>query len=221
MRPGRRGECKVIEDGRCEHENGDTRTNIAPPRCPVNKRFEIFDTAIPSVKVIQRLPIADSRGFFERLYCGNQMSALTDSKPVLHVNHTRTLQSGVVRGMHFQHKPYSEGKFVSCLRGEIYDVAVDIRKGSHTFLKWHSEILSDTNFKTLFIPEGFAHGFQTLTPDCELLYLHTAVFQADAEGALNARDPALAIRWPMDITDMSQRDRLHPMLTASFEGMDS
>jgi dTDP-4-dehydrorhamnose 3,5-epimerase len=147
------------------------------------------------------------------------MTRLQGSRAVLQVNHTRTLQPGVVRGLHFQHPPHCEAKFVSCLRGEVFDVAVDIRKGSATFLHWHAETLSDSNFKTLFIPEGFAHGFQTLSADCELMYLHSAHYHPEAEGALNARDPRLNIRWPVNIADMSPRDASHPMLTDSFEGV--
>jgi dTDP-4-dehydrorhamnose 3,5-epimerase len=187
----------------------------------VSERFDILETTIPGVKVVQRRPIQDTRGFFERLFCASEMSALTNSKPVLQVNRTRTLRPGAVRGMHFQYPPHCERKFVACVRGEVYDVAVDIRRGSKTFLQWHAEILTDSNFKTLFIPEGFAHGFQSLTADCELLYLHTAEYVMAAEGALNARDPILGIRWPMLISEMSERDRQHPLLSSTYEGVDS
>ena len=108
---------------------------------------------------------------------------------------------------------------VSCLRGEVFDVAVDLRAGSPTFLRWHGEVLSAGNQRSLLIPRGFAHGFQALTDDCELLYLHSAAYAPGAEGAASALDPALAIRWPLDITDMSERDRGHPMLEPDFKGI--
>jgi dTDP-4-dehydrorhamnose 3,5-epimerase len=103
-------------------------------------------------------------------------------------------------------------KLVSCLRGEVFDVAVDRRQDSPTFLQWHAERLSADNHKTLAIPEGFAHGFQTLTADCELLYLHTAAYEPDAEDGLNALDPGLAIDWPLPISDRSVRDQALPAI---------
>jgi dTDP-4-dehydrorhamnose 3,5-epimerase len=121
--------------------------------------------------------------------------------------------------MHFQHPPHAETKFVCCLRGEVFDVAVDLRRGSPTFLLWYAEILSADNHKTLVIPEGFAHGFQTLTKDCEMLYFHTAAYQAGSEGGLNTQDPRLAIQWPLDITEQSARDMAHPMLEQDFKGV--
>ena len=122
--------------------------------------------------------------------------------------------------MHFQLPPHAETKLVSCLRGEIFDVAVDLRKNSPTFLQCHGEVLSESNHRSLLIPEGFAHGFQALSDDCELIYLHTAAYEASAEGALNAIDQRLAIAWPMVITEISDRDRRHPMLAADFEGIE-
>jgi dTDP-4-dehydrorhamnose 3,5-epimerase len=121
--------------------------------------------------------------------------------------------------MHFQHPPYSETKLVSCLRGEVFDVAVDMRRGSPTLLHWHAEILSASNHRTLVIPEGFAHGFQTLTDNCEMLYLHTAPFRADAEGGLNAKDPRLAIAWPLPFGDLSARDSGYPLIANDFGGL--
>jgi dTDP-4-dehydrorhamnose 3,5-epimerase len=114
--------------------------------------------------------------------------------------------------MHFQREPNAEMKFVTCLRGEVFDVAVDLRPGSPTYLRWHGEILSGSNHKTLVIPEGFAHGFQTLTEDCEMLYLHTASHHSGSEGGLHPLDPALSIPWPLPVAEMSARDSSHPFL---------
>ena len=105
------------------------------------------------------------------------------------------------------------------VRGEIFDVAVDLRRGSPTFLQWHGEILSASNARSLLIPQGFAHGFQALTDDCELLYLHSRVYVAEAEGALNVGDPSIGIAWPLPFTDMSTRDAKHPHLTHDFSGI--
>ena len=137
----------------------------------------------------------------------------------MQINHTLTGRRGTVRGMHYQRPPHAETKFISCLRGEVFDVAVDLRHDSPTFLRWHAEVLSAENHRTLVVPEGFAHGFQTLADDCELLYLHTAAFAADSEGALNANDPRLAIVWPQPISDWSARDAGHPILGDYFSGI--
>jgi dTDP-4-dehydrorhamnose 3,5-epimerase len=126
---------------------------------------------------------------------------------------------GTVRGMHFQPPPYAEIKFVSCLRGRVVDIAVDLRQTSSTFLHWHAEVLSADNQKTIVIPEGFAHGFQVLSEDCEMLYFHTAYYQAGAEDGLSALDPKLAIVWPLPVVGLSPRDAAHPLLDDAFTGI--
>ena len=123
--------------------------------------------------------------------------------------------------MHFQYYPHSEIKIVTCIHGDIIDVVIDLRQGSATFLQWHAERLSAENQVSLYIPDGFAHGFQTLTEDCELIYLHSAFYQPNAEGALNANDPRLAINWPLKITDMSERDKNNPMIDNDFQGIET
>jgi len=169
---------------------------------------------------LQRNPLGDSRGYLERMYCHEELAALTPSGTIVQINHTLTGRRGTVRGMHYQLPPHAETKFISCLRGEVFDVAVDLRHGSPTFLRWHAEVLSAENHRTMVVPEGFAHGFQTLTDDCELLYLHTAAFAPDSEGAVNANDPRLAIDWPLSISDLSARDAGHPILDDEFSGIE-
>ena len=185
----------------------------------MSHRFEIFDTPLHGLKLLERKPIGDGRGYLERLFCAEELQALIPGKGIAQINHTLTAKRGVVRGMHFRHPPQTEAKFVSCLRGEVFDVAVDLRRASPTFLCWHGENLCADSHKTLLIPEGFAHGFQTLTDDCEMLYFHTAIYQPEAEGGINAQDPLLAIRWPTAISELSPRDTSHPMLTRDFSGM--
>jgi dTDP-4-dehydrorhamnose 3,5-epimerase len=185
----------------------------------MSDRFDIFDTPLEGLELIQRKPSGDDRGYFERLFCSEDLKPLISGKAIVQINHTLTAKCGVVRGMHFQHPPYAETKFVSCLRGEVFDVAVDLRQGSPTFLQWHAETLSATNHRTLVIPEGFAHGFQTLIDDCEMLYFHTASYRPGAEGGLNAQDQRLAIEWPLSITELSPRDAAHPHLTGEFVGV--
>lgn len=185
----------------------------------LNKRFDFHSTPFVGLWVAKRKPVEDRRGFFCRLFCAEEFRAAGWKKPVAQMNHTSTIKKGVIRGLHFQYPPYSEGKIVSCLRGEVYDVAVDIRKGSPTFLQWHGEILSAANQRSLLIPEGFAHGFQTLTDNCELHYLHSEAFYPQAEGALHIADPRIGIVWPIAMTELSERDRNHPFIDSDFKGL--
>lgn len=182
-------------------------------------RFNVHLTPLDGLLVVERKPVEDSRGFFSRFFCAAELESQGFNRPISQINHTRTRNRGVVRGLHFQHPPHGEIKIVSCLAGEVFDVAVDIRKGSPTFLQWHGEILSAENQRSLLIPEGFAHGFQTLTGDCEMFYLHSVPYQPHAEGALNIADPAIGIAWPMAVTELSERDRAHPFIDAEFEGV--
>jgi len=181
--------------------------------------FDILDTSIQGLSIVQRKPIGDSRGYFERLFCIEDLKTLTPGKQIVQINHSLTEKMGTVRGMHFQYPPHSEFKFVSCLRGEVFDVAVDLRQGSPTFLKWHAEVLTAENHKTLAIPEGFAHGFQTLTNECELFYFHTAAYEMNSEGGLNPKDPCISIQWPEPIAEISIRDNAFPVLTPDFRGI--
>ena len=183
-------------------------------------RFDFVPTPIAGLMLVQRQRLEDSRGFLSRFYCAEEFEALGVHQSIAQINHTLTRCKGAVRGMHFQLPPYAETKVVSCLHGEIFDVAVDLRKNSPTFLQWHGTVLSAENQRSLLIPDGFAHGFQALADDCELIYLHTAAYHPAAEGAVNANDPRLAIAWPLDITEMSDRDRAHPLLAAEFEGIE-
>lgn len=185
----------------------------------MSTHFEIQKTKIEGLMTLQRKILSDSRGYLERLFCQHELEAFLKGKTITQINHTMTATAGTVRGMHFQYPPHAEIKFVSCIRGEVLDVAVDLRKNSSTFLHHHAELLSTENYKTLLIPEGFAHGFQTLTTDCEMLYFHTADYNAESEGALNATDPRLNINWQLDISEQSDRDRDRPMINDAFEGV--
>ena len=178
----------------------------------MSDRFSVKDTPLSGLKVLERKPLADQRGFLERMFCAGELAPLLMGKPILQINHSLTRKKGAVRGFHFQNPPHAETKIVTCLRGQVFDIAVDVRPDSPTYLKWHGVILGEDNFQSFFIPEGFAHGFQTLTENCELLYLHTAAYCPSAEGALNPRDPALGVNWPLDISELSQRDTSHPMI---------
>ena len=176
-------------------------------------------TPIAGLMRLERTPRVDNRGFFSRLFCDETLAPFGWSGPIRQINHTMTRLPGTVRGLHFQKPPHAEAKIVQCLAGEIFDVAVDIRAGSPTFLHWHAERLSSANMQSLLIPAGFAHGFQALTPDCVLVYLHSEQYSSTSEDALNVRDPRLAIDWPRPIGELSERDANHPMLSSDFSGI--
>ncbi len=182
-------------------------------------RFVIQATPLAGLKVIERQQTGDSRGFLSRLFCADELAAAGWIKPVAQINQTLTHQRGTVRGMHFQQPPHAEMKLISCIKGSVLDVAVDVRVGSPTFLQWHAEELSANNRRALLIPEGFAHGFQTLEDESELLYLHSAAYVAEADSALNALDPRLSICWPLPVAERSVRDTQHSMINHQFTGV--
>lgn len=182
-------------------------------------RFAVSDLSLAGLKLLERKRMGDSRGYFERLFCADELASAGWRQPVAQINHTFTARSGTVRGLHFQQPPNAEMKLVTCMRGEVWDVAVDLRADSPTFLDWHAEILSAENNRAILIPEGFAHGFQTLSDDVELLYCHSAAHNLVAEAAINAKDPRLAITWPLDIAERSLKDAKLALIDSKFEGV--
>lgn len=121
--------------------------------------------------------------------------------------------------MHFQHPPYADAKLVTCVEGSVWDVAVDLRAGSRTFLQWHAELLSAENGRSMLIPMGFAHGFQAMSEDAALVYVHSAPYQPESEGGLHPADPLLGIRWPMAVQGLSAKDSGRPYLDPGYPGM--
>ncbi len=182
-------------------------------------RFQFADTALPGLRVVERVQIGDARGYLERIFCSADLREVGWKEPVAQINRTFTAGAGSVRGLHFQHPPYAEMKLVVCLRGHVFDVAVDLRTGSETFLRWHAEELSASNGRAMLIPQGFAHGFQALTGEVEMLYLHSAAYEAAAEGGVHPEDPRLSVAWPRPISNLSARDLGHPLLEPAFEGI--
>lgn len=157
-------------------------------------------------------PIGDARGFFARLFCVEEFKAHGLATSWAQCNMSYTANKGTLRGMHFQRPPSAETKLVRCLRGAVFDVLVDLRSGSPTFGQWHAEILDETNLRMLCIPEGFAHGFQTMTDDVELLYFHSSAYNAAHEGGVSWNDPSLGINWPLEVQEVSIRDLAFPCL---------
>ncbi|MCU0817712.1 MAG: dTDP-4-dehydrorhamnose 3,5-epimerase family protein [Beijerinckiaceae bacterium] len=174
---------------------------------------------LAGLMAVDRAKRGDERGFLARLFCAETLKQAGWVKPIAAINHTYSALKGTLRGMHFQHAPHAEMKLVTCIRGEILDVALDLRANSPSFKRWHAETLSAENGRAMLIPEGFAHGFQALTDDVEILYCHSAAYAPEAEGAVNALDPAFGITWPLPVSVMSGRDKGHPMIDDSFKGI--
>ena len=181
--------------------------------------MKITDSIIGDVKIIQVESLRDDRGEFSRVFCDESMRSFLKGRSIKQINRSITRSVGSIRGLHFQFAPYAELKIVRCLKGKVFDVAVDLRANSATFLQWIGIELSPTNNNALAIPEGFAHGFQALEENSELLYLHTSPYVSTAEGAVRYDDPLIGISWPMTPTKISQRDLLHPYLEESFKGV--
>ena len=181
--------------------------------------MKLLPTAIHGVTIVELSSFSDHRGAFSRLYCEHELAVVIGDRHIAQINQSRTSMVGSVRGLHYQHPPHAEMKLVRCLKGRVWDVAVDLRAGSPTFLHWHAEELSPDNARMLVIPEGCAHGFQVLEANSEVLYLHTAFYTPEAEGGLLHRDPRLGIPWPLPVTDISDRDRRHLPLAPAFPGI--
>lgn len=178
----------------------------------MTQRFKFSKTKLDGPQLVERLDYKDKRGSFSRLFCKEEFKNLGFNKSIKQINLSVTKSKGVIRGLHFQSRPFSETKIVTCIRGEVFDVAVDIRKESPTYLRWFGVVLSPDKNNSFFIPDGFAHGFQSLSDNCELVYMHSELYNQDSEGILNAFDPKIAISWPLSVLEMSDRDRNAPMI---------
>lgn len=183
-------------------------------------RLVITSLPLDGLKSIERVSISDQRGSLARLFCAQELVEAGWVLPIVQINHTQTTHKGAIRGLHFQRQPYAEMKLVTCIRGRVWDVAVDLRRASKTFLKWQAQELSAENHQALLIPQGFAHGFQALTDDVELIYFHTMFYHPEAESGLNAFDPTLAVEWPLPVSDLSIRDEGFSMIDSNFAGVD-
>ena len=176
-------------------------------------------TALQGLIRIERRKMQDARGSFSRLFCADELVEFGWLSSVMQFNISYTQRKGSVRGMHFQYPPHAEMKLVSCIRGAAWDVAVDLRKNSTTYLLWYGIEISAANQLSFLIPQGFAHGFQSLTDDCELLYAHSAAYVPQAEAGVCPTDFALAIDWPLPISEMSDRDKSHPLIDTHFKAI--
>ncbi len=183
-------------------------------------KLNILDTKFVDLHIIEPIVQEDERGSFFRIFCEDELKDILKENSIKQINHSITKLKGTVRGMHFQYEPNSEVKIVKCIKGKVFDVVVDIRKNSKTFLEVFSIELSEENKKMIYIPKGFAHGFQTLEDNTELIYFHTNFYISNNEGALNIMDHLLDINWPLDIINLSKRDRKHKYIDRDFKGIE-
>lgn len=181
--------------------------------------MKLLSTKIEGVFVAETNSISDHRGSLSRLFCKQGLAMAIGERQIVQINHSHTKTSGAIRGMHFQNPPHAEMKLIRCLKGRVWDVAVDLRAGSKTMFQWHAEELSRENAHMLIIPEGFAHGFQVLEPNSELLYLHTSFYQPGFESGVMFNDPQLAIPWPLPVEDLSAKDQKYPPISAQYSGI--
>ncbi|MCB2108499.1 MAG: dTDP-4-dehydrorhamnose 3,5-epimerase family protein [Rhodobacteraceae bacterium] len=183
-------------------------------------QLEISALPLGGLALISRLPWVDERGSFEKLFARDVLTDAGFDQPVAQINLSETRMKGAIRGLHFQKPPACEDKIVICLSGEVFDVAVDLRRNSPTLLRWHGETLTAGKKAAIFIPKGFAHGFQVLSDECRLLYIHSHAHAPDAEGGLHYADPKLKISWPLAPTVVSDRDKAWPYIGADFSGYE-
>jgi dTDP-4-dehydrorhamnose 3,5-epimerase len=181
--------------------------------------MKIHPTPIEGLLFAESQTLKDDRGAFVRLFCEKALSSIIGSRRVIQINHSYTHAVGAIRGLHFQHAPHAEMKLVRCIKGKVWDVAVDLRAKSSSYKRWFAQELSPQNGYMMVIPEGFAHGFQVLEKNSELLYLHTATHSPESEGGVRHNDPELDIRWPLTVSEISQRDSSHALMDSRFKGI--
>lgn len=182
-------------------------------------RFDVIDTPLAGLKLLKRRRLGDDRGYLTRLFDAEDLAALGWPGIVAQVNETGTTARGTIRGFHYQRPPFAEAKLITVLQGAVLDIAVDIRKSSPTFLRHHAVELTAGSDLSYFLPQGFAHGYQALTADVRMAYIHSAPYRAEAEAGLNISDPRLGVAWPLPVANLSARDQGFAMVGDLFEGV--
>jgi len=178
------------------------------------------ETSIHGCFVIGCEPVKDERGIFYRTFDRQEFERMGRTKTFIQHNVSINHKKGTVRGMHYQVPPHAEAKLIQCIAGKVFDVILDLRKNSATFLKWISVELSAEACNQVWIPEGCAHGFQTLEDHSTLLYCHTAAYNKDAEAGIRTDDPQIRVSFPLPVSAISMRDQNHPLLASTFNGLE-
>lgn len=176
-----------------------------------------FTNLLGGAYLIDIDPRGDERGFFARAWCRREFEDHGLNADLKQANLSHNLHKGTLRGLHYQQAPHAETKLVRCFRGAIYDVVVDLRPDSDTYLQWAGAELTPDNMRALYVPEGFAHGFQTLADDTLVFYQVTAFYTPGAEGGLRYDDPAIGVEWPLSVSSISDKDAAWPYLGAAKE----
>ena len=169
------------------------------------------ETNLTSAFVIELEPLADERGFFARTFCREEFDAQGLCSSWVQCNLSYNYRPGTIRGLHYQSPPFAEVKLVRCTKGAVWDVIIDLRASSPTYMRWEAVELTEENHKMIYVPQGFAHGYQTLEEDCEVFYQVSNFYQPGYEKGLRWDDPAFAIKWPLSVTSVSEKDRGHPL----------
>jgi dTDP-4-dehydrorhamnose 3,5-epimerase len=169
--------------------------------------------------IIELEPYRDSRGLFARTFCKNEFKKIGHHKEFVQFNHSATSQKGTIRGMHYQVPPGAEIKLIRCIRGSVYDVIIDLRHYSPTFLSYYGVELSEENMKMIYVPEGFAHGFQTLENNAQLIYHHTQFYNPEYERGIRYNDPSVGINWPLKAVNVTEKDKNYPLIDNNFKGI--
>lgn len=172
--------------------------------------MKFTETPIRGAMIVELEKHEDHRGFFSRAFCKKEFENHGLENQIVQCNFSKSRKKGTLRGLHYQSEPHSEVKMVRCVNGSIYDVIVDLRKGSPTYKQWFGLKLSEENYKMLYIPKGLGHGFQTLEEDSVLFYMVTEFYNREAEGGVRWNDPAFGIEWPLDVSDISEKDKAYP-----------
>ena len=174
------------------------------------------ETKLKGAFLIEVKKLEDDRGFFGRAWCKNEFEEHGLNANICQLNTSLTKKKGTVRGMHYQVDPYQETKFIRCTKGRIYDVIIDLRPDSPTFMQWIGNELSEDNYKMMYVPENFAHGFVVLEDNSEVYYPVTQFYTPGAEAGIRYNDPAFNIQWPVEISLVSEKDMSHPDFDPSF-----
>ncbi len=183
--------------------------------------MKFIEAPLAGAYVIELEPFMDERGLFARTFCQKEFAKIGFDKQIVQINHSLTRRKGAIRGMHYQRQPACEIKIIRCVQGAVYDVMVDLRVGSTTFLKWHGVELSKENMRMVYIPEGFAHGFQSITNNAELIYHHSTFYIPEYECGLRFDDPSLTIAWPLPAGVISNKDQNYSLIDSNFTGIET
>ena len=184
-----------------------------------NPKMIFTETKLHGAFVIELEPLTDLRGSFMRTYCKKEFEKIGNTEEFVQHNHSVNTRKGTVRGMHFQHPPNAEVKLIRCISGSVFDVLVDLREASPTFLQWFGVELSATNLRMIYVPPGVAHGFQTMEDNSQLLYQHTRYYTPSSEAGIRYDDPRVGVQWPLPVCIISDKDKTYPLLKSTYKGI--